>query len=43
MKRFSVISVQTIEGRTFLKQMRIENLQAATKAQSLTYLDIKKK
>ena len=43
MKRFSVISVQSIEGRTFLKQMRIENLQAETKAQSLTYLEIKKK
>ncbi|MGZ4965860.1 MAG: outer membrane lipoprotein-sorting protein [Chthoniobacterales bacterium] len=43
-KRFAIVSVQTIEGRTFLKQMRIENLQPETgKAQSYTYLDIKKK
>ncbi len=43
-KRFAVVSVQSIEGRTFLKQMRIESMQADTgKMQSLTYLDIKRK
>ena len=42
-KRFAVISIQEIDGRTFLKQMRIENLQPETgKTQSLTYLEIKK-
>lgn len=42
-KRFAIISVQTINGRTFLKQMRIDNLQPETgKAQSYTYLEIKK-
>jgi hypothetical protein len=43
-KRFAVISVQSIEGRTFLKQLRIESMQPETgKATALTYLDIKKK
>lgn len=42
-KRFEVISAQKIEGRWFLKQMRIEELQAVThKVQSRTYLEIKK-
>ncbi len=42
-KRFAVVSIQDIDGRTFLKQMRIENLQPETgKTQSLTYLEIKK-
>ena len=42
-KRFEVVSVQKIEGRYFLKQMRIEQLQPETgKVQSRTYLEIKK-
>lgn len=42
-KRFEVISGQKIEGRWFLKQMRIEELQRGTnKVQSRTYLEIKK-
>jgi hypothetical protein len=42
-KRFEVISVQTIEGRYFLKSMRIEELSPETgKARSRTYLEIKK-
>ncbi|MEP6937672.1 MAG: outer membrane lipoprotein-sorting protein [Chthoniobacterales bacterium] len=42
-KRFEVISAQKIEGRWFLKQMRIEQLQPGTgKVQSRTYLEIKK-
>lgn len=42
-KRFEVVSVQKIEGRYFLKQMRIEQLQPETgKVQSRTYFDIKK-
>ncbi len=42
-KRFEVVSVQKIEGRYFLKQMRIEAIQAETgKVQSRTYLEIKK-
>jgi negative regulator of sigma E activity len=42
-KRFEVISAQKIEGRWFLKQMRIEALDPAThKVQSRTYLEIKK-
>jgi negative regulator of sigma E activity len=43
MKRFEVISAQKIDGRWFLKQMRIEELQPSTgKVQSRTYLEIKK-
>ena len=42
-KRFEVVSVQNIDGHLFLKQMRIEAMQAETgKVQSRTYLEIKK-
>ena len=42
-KRFHVISGQKIDGRWFLKQMRIEEMQPGTnKVQSRTYLEIKK-
>jgi len=42
-KRFEVVSAQKIEGRWFLKQMRIEELQPGTnRALSRTYLEIKK-
>jgi hypothetical protein len=42
-KRFEVISAQKIEGRWFLKQMRIEEFAAGTnKVQMRTYLEIKK-
>ncbi|HMJ06282.1 MAG TPA: outer membrane lipoprotein-sorting protein [Chthoniobacterales bacterium] len=42
-KRFEVVSAQKIEGRWFLKQMRIEELQPETgKVRSRTYLEIKK-
>ena len=42
-KRFEVVSVQKIEGRYVLKQMRIEALQPETgKVQTRTYLEIKK-
>ncbi len=42
-KRFTVVSGQKIEGRWFLKQMRIQEFDPATgKQQSLTYLEIKK-
>jgi outer membrane lipoprotein-sorting protein len=42
-KRFEVISAQKIEGRWFLKQMRIEEMQPGTnKVQSRAYLEIKK-
>ncbi len=42
-KRFEVVSVQKIDGRYFLKQMRIEAIQPDTgKVQSRTYLEIKK-
>lgn len=42
-KRFEVVSAQKIEGRWFLKQMRIEQIQPGTgKVQSRTYLEIKK-
>ena len=42
-KRFEVISGQKIEGRWFLKQMRIEEIQPGTgKVQARTYLEIKK-
>lgn len=41
-KRFEVVSVQKIEGRYFLKQMRIEALQPETgKVLTRTYLEIK--
>ncbi len=43
LKRFEVVSAQKIEGRWFLKQMRIEQMDPAThKVQSRTYLEIKK-
>ena len=42
-KRFEVISAQKIEGRWFLKQMRIEEFVPGTnKVQTRTYLEIKK-
>ena len=42
-KRFTVVSGQKIEGRWFLKQMRIEEFDPATgKQRSRTYLEIKK-
>lgn len=42
-KRFEVVSAQKIEGRWFLKQMRIEELQPDNgKVLTRTYLDIKK-
>jgi hypothetical protein len=42
-KRFTVVSGQKIEGRWFLKQMRIEEFVPGTsKVQSRTYLEIKK-
>jgi hypothetical protein len=42
-KRFEVVSAQKIEGRWFLKQMRIEALQPGTgKVLARTYLEIKK-
>ena len=42
-KRFEIVSAQKIEGRWFLKQMRIEDLQPGTnKVLSRTYLEIKK-
>lgn len=42
-KRFEVISAQKIEGRWFLKQMRIEEFLPGTgKVQTRTYLEIKK-
>ncbi len=42
-KRFEVVSVQKLEGRYFLKQMRIESLQPETgKVLARTYLEIKK-
>ena len=43
LKRFEVVSAQKIEGRWFLKQMRVEELQPGTNhVQSRTYLEIKK-
>ena len=43
LKRFEVVSAQKIEGRWFLKSMRIEELQPETgKVQARTYLEIKK-
>ncbi len=42
-KRFTVVSGQKIEGRWFLKQMRIEAFDPATaKVKTRTYLEIKK-
>ena len=42
-KRFEVVSAQKIDGRWFLKSMRIEELQPETgKVQARTYLEIKK-
>jgi hypothetical protein len=42
-KRFTVVSGQKIEGRWFLKQMRIEEFDPATgKVRSRTYLEIKR-
>ena len=42
-KRFEVVSVQKIEGRLFLKQMRIEELQPDTgKVRTRTYLEVKR-
>src|SRR5437870_8481800 len=42
-KRFEVVSAQKIDNRWFLKQMRVEELQAGTNhVQSRTYLEIKK-
>jgi hypothetical protein len=42
-KRFEVVSAQKIEGRWFLKQMRIEELQPGTShVLSRTYLEIKR-
>lgn len=41
-KRFEVVSAQKIEGRWFLKQMRIEEFVPGTgKVQTRTYLEIK--
>jgi hypothetical protein len=43
-KRFEVVSGQKIEGRWFLKEMRIEEIDPGTgKVKTRTYLDIKKK
>lgn len=43
-KRFEVVSGQKIEGRWFLKEMRIEEMDAGTgKLKTRTYLDIKRK
>jgi len=42
-KRFEVVSAQKIEGRWFLKQMRIEEFQPGTdKVTNRSYLEIKK-
>ncbi len=42
-KKFEIVSAQKIEGRWFLKQMRIEEMQPGTnKAQSRSYLEINK-
>jgi hypothetical protein len=43
-KRFEVVSGQKIEGRWFLKEMRIEEMDSGTgKVKTRTYLDIEKK
>jgi hypothetical protein len=42
-KRFEVVSAQKIEGRWFLKQMRVEEMQPGTsRVRSRSYLEIKK-
>ena len=42
-KRFEVVSAQKIEGRWFLKQMRIEDFVPGTgKVRTRTYLEINK-
>jgi len=42
-KRFEVVSAQKIEGRWFLKQMRVEEMQPGTnQVLSRSYLEIKK-
>jgi hypothetical protein len=42
-KRFEVVSAQKIEGRWFLKQMRVETLEPGTNnVRTRTYLEIKK-
>jgi Outer membrane lipoprotein-sorting protein len=42
-KRFEVVSAQKIEGRWFLKQMRIEQLQPGTnRVQARAYLEIRR-
>lgn len=42
-KKFEVVSAQKIEGRWFLKQMRIEEIQpGTTKVESRSYLEINK-
>ena len=42
-KRFEVVSAQKIEGRWFLKQMRIEEMEPGrNKVRSRSYLEIKK-
>jgi hypothetical protein len=42
-KRFEVVSAQKIDGRWFLKQMRVEDLEPGTsKVLSRSYLEIKK-
>ena len=42
-KRFEVVSAQKIEGRWFLKQMRVEQLQPGTNhIQARAYLEIKR-
>src|SRR5436189_3196619 len=43
MKRFEVVSAQKIEGRWFLKQMRVEQFQPGTNhARERAYLEIKR-
>jgi Outer membrane lipoprotein-sorting protein len=43
LKRFEVVSAQKIEGRWFLKQMRVEQLQPGTnRVQARAYLEIKR-
>ena len=42
-KRFEVVSAQKIEGRWFLKQMRVEQLQPGTNhVEARAYLEIKR-
>jgi hypothetical protein len=42
-KRFEVVSGQKIDGRWFLKQMRVEEFEPGTsKVRGRTYLEIKK-